>query len=135
LANLPDTPEGLELNSKGNRYATLVHLGEVIMIKDDGTAGEPVPLPSGFSVVDGIEHDAKGNIFVSEILLNQIWLLSPDGSLRLLIATKQDAPLDNNTSLVLRGDVLCTANLGYAHAKLEEADRTAVCTKGFPLPN
>ena len=105
-----------------------------IPIKDDGTAGEPVPLPYGFSAFDGIELDAKGNIYVSEILLNQIWVLSPDGSQRILIATKQNAPLDNNTSLVLKGDVLCTANLGFTHAHPEEADRTVVCIKGFPLP-
>jgi sugar lactone lactonase YvrE len=105
-----------------------------IPIKEDGTAGEPVALPYGFSAFDGIELDAKGNIYVSEILLNQIWVLSPDGSQRILIATKQNAPLDNNTSLVLKGDVLCTANLGFVHAKPEEADRTVVCMKGFPLP-
>jgi len=105
-----------------------------IPIKNDGTAGEPVPLSYGFSAFDGIELDGKGNIYVSEILLNQIWVLSPDGSQRILIATKQNAPLDNNTSLVLKADVLCTANLGFTHAKPEEADRTVVCMKGFPLP-
>ncbi len=105
-----------------------------IPIKEDGTAGEPVALPYGFSAFDGIELDGKGNIYVSELLLNQIWVLSPDGSQRILIATKQNAPLDNNTSLVMKGDVLCTANLGFLHAKLEEADRTVVCMKGFPLP-
>jgi hypothetical protein len=73
-------------------------------------------------------------IYVSGILLNQIWVLSPDGFQRILIANKENAPLDNNTSLVLKGDVLCTANLGFVHAKPEEADRTVVCTKGFPLP-
>jgi sugar lactone lactonase YvrE len=106
-----------------------------IPIKDDGSAGEPLPLSSGFSVLDGVELDSRGNIYVSEILLNQIWVLSPDGSQRLLIATRQNAPLDNNTSLVLRGDVLCTANLGFAHTRLEEAERTVVCMKGFLLPN
>jgi sugar lactone lactonase YvrE len=105
-----------------------------IPIKDDGTAGEPVALPIGFSALDGIELDSKGNIYASEILLNQIWVLSPDGSQRILIANKLNAPLDNNTSLVLKGDVLCTANLGFVHAKPEEADRTVVCMKGFPLP-
>ena len=105
-----------------------------IPIKDDGTAGEPVALPYGFSAFDGIELDSRGNIYVSELLLNQIWVLSPDGSQRILIATKQNAPLDNNTSLVMKGDVLCTANLGFTHATPEEADRTVVCMKGFPLP-
>jgi len=70
---------------------------------------------------------------VSEIPLNQIWVLSPDGFQR-LIANKENAPLENNTSLVLKGDVLCTANLGFVHAKHEEADRTVVCRKGFALP-
>jgi sugar lactone lactonase YvrE len=105
-----------------------------IPIKDDGTAGDPVPLASGFSIFDGVELDNKGNIYVSEILLNQIWVLSPDGSQRVLIASKQNAPLDNNTSLVLRGDVLCTANLGFSHARPEEADRTVVCMRGFSVP-
>lgn len=105
-----------------------------IPIKDDGTAGEPVALPSGYGLLDGVELDGKGNIYVSEIFLNQIWVLSPDGSQRILIATKGNAPLDNNTSLVLKGDVLCTANLGFTHKKPEEADRTVVCMKGFPVP-
>lgn len=103
-------------------------------IKDDGTAGEPVALASGFSVFDGIELDGKGNLYVSEIMLNQIWVLSPDGSQRILIASRMNAPLDNNTSLIIKGDVLCTANLGFAHVKPEEADRTVVCMRGFPLP-
>jgi len=105
-----------------------------IPIKDDGTAGDPVALASGFSVFDGIALDGNGNIYVSEILLNQIWVLSPDGSQRILIATKHNSPLDNNTSLILRGDVLCTANLGFAHDRPEHADRTIVCMKGFPAP-
>lgn len=106
-----------------------------IPIKEDGSAGEPQPLlPTGYSFFDGVELDAKGNIYVSEILQNDIWVLSPDGSQRILIANKMNAPLDNNTSLVLKGDVLCTANLGFAHAKPEEADRTVVCMTGFPLP-
>ena len=105
-----------------------------IPIKEDGTAGEPVVVSSGYSLFDGIEVDGKGNLYVSEISLNQIWVLSADGSQRILIATKMNAPLDNNTSLILKGDVLCTANLGFAHARLEEADRTVVCMKGFPLP-
>lgn len=105
-----------------------------IPIKPDGTAGDPVPLPTGFSVFDGITLDDKGNLYVSEILQNQIWVLSPDGSQRILIATKQNAPLDDNTSLVLRGDVLCTANLGFSHARPEQADRTIVCMKGFAVP-
>jgi sugar lactone lactonase YvrE len=106
-----------------------------IPIKEDGSAGEPQPLlPTRYSFLDGVELDAKGNIFVSEILQNDIWVVSPDGSQRILIAHKMNAPLDNNTSLVLKGDILCTANLGFVHAKREDADRTVVCMTGFPLP-
>ena len=105
-----------------------------IPIKQDGSAGEPMAISTGYSVFDGIELDSKGNIYVSEIALNQLWVLSPDGSQRILIANKNNAPLDNNTSLVLKGDVLCTANLGLAHSKPQDADRTVVCMQGFPLP-
>lgn len=106
-----------------------------IPIKQDGSAGDPLPvgLP-GYSPFDGVELDAKGNIYVSEILRNEIWVLSPDGSQRVLIANKMNAPLDNNTSLILKGDILCTANLGFTHATPAEADRTVVCMSGFPLP-
>lgn len=105
-----------------------------IPINADGSAGEPKPFPTGYSFLDGVGLDAKGNIYVSEILQSDIWVISPDGSQRILIASKRNAPLDNNTSLVLKGDTLCTANLGFAHAKPAEADRTVVCMKGFPLP-
>lgn len=105
-----------------------------IPIKEDGSAGEPQPLPIGYSFLDGVETDASGNIFVSEILKSDIWVLSRDGSQRILIASKRSAPLDNNTSLILKGNVLCTANLGFAHAKPQDADRTVVCMSGFPLP-
>jgi sugar lactone lactonase YvrE len=100
-----------------------------IPIKEDGTAGEPTTLPTGYSSFDGIALDAKGNIFVSEILLDQIWVLSQDGTQRILVADKRTAPLDHNTSLILKGDVLCTANLGHATQK-----GTVVCMNGFPRP-
>jgi len=80
-----------------------------------------VPLqPTGYSSFDGVEMDAKGNIYVSEIVRNEIWVLSPDGSQRILIANKMNAPLDNNTSLVLKG-----ARGGRSHR---------VCMKGFTVP-
>lgn len=106
-----------------------------IPIKEDGSAGEPQTLASGYSLLDGIVLDANGNIYVSEILRNEIWALSPDGSQRRLIASKMNAPLDNNTALILKGDVLCTANEGFSHfSKSEEPDRTVVCMKGFSAP-
>ena len=103
-----------------------------IPIKEDGSAGEPQPLlPTGYR--SSMESNwTKGN--VSEILQNDIWVVSPDGSQRILIANKTNAPLDNNTSLVLKGAILCTANLGFVHAKREDADRTVACMTGFPLP-
>lgn len=105
-----------------------------IPIKQDGSAGEPKVLSTGYSFLDGVALDAKGNIYISEILQSDIWVISPDGSQRILIASKRNAPLDNNTSLVVTGDTLCTANLGFAHASPRDADRTVVCMKGFPLP-
>jgi sugar lactone lactonase YvrE len=51
-----------------------------IPIKEDGSAGEPQTLSSGYSLLDGVLLDAKGNIYISEILRNEIWFLSPDGS-------------------------------------------------------
>ena len=105
-----------------------------IPIKEDGSAGEPVILATGFSILDGLDLDKSGNIFISEITLNQIWALSPDGSKRVLIADKRNAPLDGNTSLVIRDGVLCASNLGSQHSPPQEADRTVVCMTGFPLP-
>src|SRR6266478_7144172 len=37
MAKLPDTPEGLGVDSHGNLYAALMHIGEVVMLKDDGS--------------------------------------------------------------------------------------------------
>ena len=37
MAKLPDAPEGLAVDARGNIYATLFHTGEVIMLKDDGS--------------------------------------------------------------------------------------------------
>jgi sugar lactone lactonase YvrE len=106
-----------------------------IPIKEDGSAGEPQALqPSGYSLLDGVVLDARGNIYVSEVLRNEIWVLSPDGSQRIQIANPANAPLDNNSSLILKGDVLCAANFGFIHDKTEDANRTVVCMKGFPVP-
>jgi len=106
-----------------------------IPIKEDGSAGEPEALqPSGYFLLDGVALDANGNIYISEMLRNEIWVVSPDGLQRILIANKMNAPLDNNAALVLKGDVLCTVNFGFVHEKSEDADRTVVCMKGFPLP-
>jgi sugar lactone lactonase YvrE len=123
--------------SEKNIYAVTMGSPMVlrIPIKEDGSAGEPQTLqPNGYSLLDGVVLDAKGNIFISETLRNEIWVLSPDGSKRIQIANPANAPLDNNCSLILKGDVLCAANFGFAHQKLEEASRTVVCMKGFSVP-
>jgi len=94
-------------------------------------------LPGGYFLLDGVTLDANGNIYISEMLRNEIWVVSPDGSQRILIANKMNAPLDNNAALVLKGNILCTVNFGFAHivhSKPEEADRTVVCMKGFSVP-
>jgi len=119
-----------------NIYAVTMGVPMVlkIPIKEDGSAGEPQTLSSGHSLLDGIVLDTKGNIYISEVLRNEIWALPLDGSQRILIANKMNAPLDNNTGLVLKGDFLCTANFGFAHSKSEDADRTVVCIKGFSVP-
>ena len=58
---------------------------------------------------------------------------SRDGSQRVLIASKLNAPLDINTSPVMKGYVLRTANLGYTHNP-KRRTRPVVCMTRFPLP-
>ncbi len=103
-----------------------------IPIKDDGSAGEPVIISRGHSPLDGIELDEFGNIYLSEPFRNEIICLSSDGSQRIIIANRENAPLDNNTSLVLRKGILYTANLGFIHERWQNADKTVVAIKGFP---
>jgi sugar lactone lactonase YvrE len=105
-----------------------------IPIKPDGSADEPVIVSRGHTPFDGIELDDRGNIYVSEILRNEIWVVSPDGAQRMLVASKRTAPLDNNTSLIWHKGMICTANLGFAHTKVEDAAKTIVCVSGFERP-
>ena len=56
-----------------------------------------------------------------DLIFNKIWLLSPDDSQRILIVNKKNVPLENNTSLVLNGNVLCTG-LGFTRAKPQHAN-------------
>ena len=105
-----------------------------VPIRDDGTAGPAVAVSRGHSPFDGIELDDQGNIYVSEIERNEIWVMTPDGSRRSLVASKATAPLDNNTSLIWHNGMVCTANLGFLHPNVEEADRTITCITGYRLP-
>ena len=82
-----------------------------IPIKKDGSADDPIVISRGHSPFDGIELDDEGNIYLSEIMRNEIMVLSPDGRQRVMIATQDNAPLDNNASLVLRNGVLYAAKL------------------------
>ena len=69
LAKLPDTPEGLGVDSHGNLYATLMHIGEVVMLKDDGSydhiAWVPSKEESGKGDLIGLDLDQAGNIYVA----------------------------------------------------------------------
>jgi sugar lactone lactonase YvrE len=105
-----------------------------VPIKADGTAGKASVVATGFSPFDGIAFDDKGNIYVSEILRNELWVLSPDGTKRALVANKQMAPLDNNTSLAWYKGTICTANLGFTHQNPDQAAKTIVCIRGYNMP-
>ena len=69
MAKLPDTPEGLGVDSHGNLYATLMHIGEVVMLKDDGSydhiAWVPSKEESGKGDLIGLDLDQSGNIYVA----------------------------------------------------------------------
>ncbi len=106
-----------------------------IPIQSDGRAGEPLVISRGHSLLDGIALDEEGNIYVSEIFRNEIIGLSPDGSRRVVVANKQSAPLDGNASLVIHAGILYVANLGFAHSRWQDADRTVVAIRGFPRPS
>ena len=105
-----------------------------IPIQPDGAAGEPVVISRGHSLLDGIALDEAGNIYVSEIYRNEIVGVSPDGTRRVVVANKNLAPLDGNASLVVRDGVLYVANLGFAHPRWQDADKTVVAISGFPRP-
>ena len=69
MAKLPDTPEGMAVDSKGNIYTTLFHTGEVIMLKDDGSydhiAWVPSKEESGKGDLIGLDFDKEDNIYVA----------------------------------------------------------------------
>ena len=69
MAKLPDTPEGLGVDAHGNLYATLMHIGEVVMVKDDGSydhiAWVPSKEESGKGDLIGLDLDQSDNIYVA----------------------------------------------------------------------
>jgi sugar lactone lactonase YvrE len=102
-----------------------------IPIRTDGSAGPVVVIASDLSPLDGIELDDKGNIYVTETYRSEMSVFAADGSRRIVIATKETAPLVNPTSLVYRNGVLCTANLGWS---VTPPPRSIVCVSGFKKP-
>ena len=69
MAKLPDTPEGLGVDSHGNLYATLMRIGEVVRLNDDGSydhiAWVPSKEESGKGDLIGLDLDQSGNIYVA----------------------------------------------------------------------
>ena len=65
-----------------------------IPIQADGSAGEPIVISRGHTLLDGMALDEAGNIYVSEIFRNEIIRLSPDGSRRVVVANSGSAPLE-----------------------------------------
>ena len=69
IAKLPDTPEGMAVDSNSNIYTTLLHAGEVIMLKDDGSydhvAWVPSKEESGKGDLIGLDFDRADNIYVA----------------------------------------------------------------------
>lgn len=94
---------------------------------DDGSAGEPTIIVRDIGAIDGIDVGADGTIYVSEILRNEIWAYSPDGQSRRLIANSHSAPLHGNASIAVRGEVVCTANLGFPEPDETKTARNIVC--------
>jgi hypothetical protein len=46
MAKLSDTPEGLGIDSKSNVYVSLLYMGEIIILKDDGSYHHIAWVPS-----------------------------------------------------------------------------------------
>jgi hypothetical protein len=69
MAKLPDTPEGLGVDSHGNLYATLMHIGEVVMLKEEGNYDHIARVPSkeesGKGDLIGLDLNQSGNIYVA----------------------------------------------------------------------
>ena len=105
-----------------------------IPIQADGSAGEPIVISRGHTLLDGMALDEAGNIYVSEIFRSEIIRVSPDGSRRVVVANSGSAPLDGNASLVIRDGILYVANLGFAHERWQDADKTVVAIQGVTKP-
>jgi sugar lactone lactonase YvrE len=69
MAKLPDTREGMAIDSQGNLYTTLFHTGEIIRLKDNGSythiAWVPSKEESGKGDLVGLDLDKADNIYVA----------------------------------------------------------------------
>jgi sugar lactone lactonase YvrE len=66
---LPSVPEGVCVDSKNNLYASITWIGEVVLLKDDGTyehvAWVPSKEESGQGQLIGMDVDAQDNIYIA----------------------------------------------------------------------
>lgn len=102
-----------------------------IPINRDGSAGKASLAARDLTVLDGVAVDERGNVYVSELLRSEISVFSPDGNQRILIATRQTAPISGPTSLVYYNGVLCAANMGWP---IKAGPGTVACLSGFRRP-
>lgn len=74
-SKLPSAPEGLCLDSKANLYASMPHIGQVVMLNADGSydhvAWVPSKADSGKGEVFGIDVDKDDNIIAAYVEYSQ----------------------------------------------------------------
>lgn len=138
LAAFPLGPNALVLANEGDA----LYVGTVgnpmvarIPINNDGSSGVGTVFARYIGSNDGIDIDEMGNVYVSEPQLNTITVFSPKGDKRMVIATRETAPLAGPTSLVVHKQVVCTSNVDFDAAPAMQAERgTVTCISGFRLP-
>jgi sugar lactone lactonase YvrE len=68
-ATLPEAPEGVAIDSNKNLYVTMPIIGQVVLIKDDGSyehvAWVPSKEESGQGEIYGLDVDTEDNIYVA----------------------------------------------------------------------
>ena len=81
-SKLPSSPEGLCLDSKANLYASMPHIGEVVLLNADGSydhvAWVPSKADSGKGEVFGIDVDKDDNIIAAYVEYSQYMSLGED---------------------------------------------------------
>jgi len=81
-SKLPSAPEGLCLDSKANLYASMPHIGQVVLLKADGSydhvAWVPSKADSGKGEVFGIDVDKDDNIIAAYVEYSKYMPLGED---------------------------------------------------------